>query len=205
MVGTPGMGGEGGALAELEGILGWQLWTRWRWSWHSSQTFSFAGPLWCLLSLQRPSFLLRGQLHSLKAKCPSVSLPSPRVTPGLATPLPPQGECQADGFRVTRLPSGSGGYPWALPPSMGGQRLRVRVSGPKDRWHNPGSEEKCSKWPSALYPCLSSRQSWGTRLLLRPRSNPQSGALCVGPRSVSPPNTIWSTCWRNLDNYKEPC
>ena len=178
--------------------LGWGekvgLWLNWRGFWGGScggggdglgtpaKLFSFAGPLWRLLSLQRPSFLLRGQLHSLKAKCPSVSLPSPRVTPGLATPLPPQGECQADAFRVTRLPSGSGGYPWALPPSVGGQRLRVRVSGPKDQWHNPGSEEKRSKWPSALYPCLSSRQSWGTRLLLRPRSNPQSGALCVGLR-----------------------
>lgn len=82
-------------------------------------------------SLPPTPFLLRGHLHSLKAKCPGVSLPSPRVTPGLAT-TPSQGECQADGFRVTRLPSGSGDYPRALPPSVGCQRLRVHVSGPKD-------------------------------------------------------------------------
>lgn len=125
MVGTPGMGGESGALAELEGILGWQLWMGRGWSWHSRQAFSFAGPLCRLLPLQRPSFLLHGHLHSLKAKCPGVSLPSPTAMPSLGNPPPTPGRMPSRQFQGD---SHSIRF-WRLPMGLASQCGRSKVQG----------------------------------------------------------------------------
>lgn len=138
MVGTPGMG-EGGGFGWVEdsGVLGS--------CGRGGDGLGTPAKLFHLLGSVVPSLpptpLLScfADTYINKAKCPVVSLPSPRVTPGLATtPSPGENAKQT----VSRGDCASIRF-WRLPVGLASQRGIIKGSGcvssePKDRWHNPG-------------------------------------------------------------------